>query len=38
MADDMRRARMMDAVTHARIRLRHPGDMADVLAELSKRE
>ena len=32
-ADDMRRARVMDAMTHAKITLRHLGDKADVLAE-----
>jgi putative transcriptional regulator len=32
-ADDMRRAGMMDAMTHAKITLRHLGDKADVLAE-----
>ena len=32
-ADDMRRAGVMDAMTHAKITLRHLGDKADVLAE-----
>jgi len=32
-ADDMRRAAVMDAMTHAKITLRHLGDKADVLAE-----
>ena len=31
-ADDMRRAGVMDAMTHAKITLRHLGDKADVLA------
>ena len=32
-ADDMRRTGVMDAMTHAKITLRHLGDKADVLAE-----
>ncbi len=32
-ADDMRRAGVIDAITHAKITLRHLGDKADVLAE-----
>ncbi len=32
-ADDMRRADVMDAATHAKITLRHLGDKADVVAE-----
>ena len=32
-ADDMRRAGVMDAPTHAKITLRHLGDKADVMAE-----
>jgi putative transcriptional regulator len=32
-ADDMRRIGVMDAMTHAKITLRHLGDKADVLAE-----
>lgn len=32
-ADDMRRAGVMDAPTHAKITLRHLGDTADVVAE-----
>jgi putative transcriptional regulator len=32
-ADDMRRAGVMDAATHAKITLRHLGDQADVMAE-----
>jgi putative transcriptional regulator len=33
MADDARRAGVMDAETHAKITLRHLGDKAEVLAE-----
>jgi putative transcriptional regulator len=32
-ADNMRRAGVMDAATHAKITLRHLGDRADVMAE-----
>jgi len=32
-ADDMRRAGVMDAATHAKITLRHLGDKADAMAE-----
>jgi len=32
-ADDMRRAGVMDAATHAKITLRHLGDKADVVTE-----
>ena len=32
-ADDMRRAGVMDAATHAKITLRHLGDKADGIAE-----
>jgi putative transcriptional regulator len=32
-ADDMRRAGVMDAATHAKITLRHLGEKADVVAE-----
>ena len=33
MADDARRAGVMDAATHAKITMRHLGDRADVIAE-----
>jgi putative transcriptional regulator len=33
MADDARRAGVMDAATHAKITMRHLGDKADVMAE-----
>ena len=32
-ADDMRRAGVMDAATHAKITLRHLGDMVGIMAE-----
>jgi putative transcriptional regulator len=32
-ADDMRRAEIMDDMTHAKITLRHLGDRADVVTE-----